>query len=129
MMMSLNEILLFVFFILAIVFIGVYDYRYTEESREYFFTNAGLVSGTGSADNSGIASNDAKINSKYVHDERNEVRQVLFDVDVPLNRYIIISTPTPTPSADGIDMSNVDFANTDFATTDITVNPADLSSA
>lgn len=110
--MSLNEILLFVLFIIIIIFIGVYDFRYTEESKENFFSTTNLIDGTNttvsnSTGSSNIKSNDAKVNSKYVHDERNEVRQVTFNVDVPLNRYIIVSTPTPST-----DMSNQDQMNT-----------------
>jgi hypothetical protein len=51
---------------------------------------------------------DAKVNSLYVHDENNNVRQVTFDVNVPLNRYYV-ATPTP-----GVDDSG---SNTDATTT------------
>ena len=57
---------------------------------------------------------DAKVNSLYVHDENNNVRQVLFDVNVPLNRYYVQSTATPAPtdSEDSEDSENVDTNTT-----------------
>ena len=118
--MSLNEILLFILFIIIIIFIGVYDFRYTEESIENFFSTTNLINGTStstsnSTGSSNVKSNDAKVNSKYVHDERNEVRQVTFNVDVPLNRYIIVSTPTPSAdTSQNLDTSqNVDTSSQD----------------
>jgi hypothetical protein len=39
---------------------------------------------------------DAKVNSKFIHDETNDLKQVTFDVDVPLNRYYVSNVPSAT---------------------------------
>jgi hypothetical protein len=42
---------------------------------------------------------DARVNSKFIHDETNDLKQVTFDVDVPLNRYYVSNVSTPDPNA------------------------------
>lgn len=67
--MSNKNILLFIIIVFFILLFTAYDSYVTEE------TFADVL--------------DAKVNSKYVHDQNNDVRQVTFDVDVPLNRYFV----------------------------------------
>ena len=76
-----KTLLLFIIILLILFAFIIYDSYVIEEERfqEYFTDDI----------------YDAKVNSKYIHDEIQNIRQVKFNVDVPLNRYIVESTTPP----------------------------------
>lgn len=130
-MISLLECCITVVIILCIIAVGVYDPKllreeYPIQNESEGFSTINLTGGETTADyvvddNNGTRPpyqkpknskasnlNNAKINSKYYHDDINMYSEVDFDIDVPLvTRYQSPNNVTHTPSSNSVQMLNV----------------------